>query len=208
MAFVLFGLTGGVASGKSTVAARFRERGLDVIDADQVARDVVAKASEGLAAVVEAFGEEILDAEGTMDRAKMREIVFADDDARKRLNAILHPRIAAETQRRAAALQARGVELACYEAALLVENGLADAFRPLVVVALTPELQRERLAARDGVSLEEAERIIVAQMPLAEKVALADHVIDNSGDRGALLARSDEVLDSIRRDAAGGEEGG
>ncbi len=198
MALVLFGLTGGVASGKSSVAARFVELELAVIDADQVARDVVEPGSEGLAEVVEAFGSAVLDDSGALDRRKLRDIVFADPASRRRLNAILHPRIGSETQRRADAMAAEGFQLACYEAALLVENGLAEAFRPLVVVALPAALQRTRLAERDGISLAQADRVIAAQMPLKDKVALADYVIENSADRDALMARAGEVLDEIR----------
>ena len=198
MALSLFGLTGGVASGKSSVARRFATSGLPVIDADQVARDVVAVGTAGLNAVVEAFGPDVLDESGGLDRAKLRTIVFAEPAKRALLNGILHPRIAAETQRRAAELAATGVELACYEAALLVENGLADAFRPLVVVAVPVDVQRDRLMARDGVTLEQAEAMIASQMPVDDKVALADHVIDNTGDEAALAARADAVLASIR----------
>ncbi len=198
MALTLFGLTGGVASGKSTVAARFRARGLDVIDADRVARDVVAPGTPGLAEVVAAFGDGVLAADGSLDRGLLRERVFNDGAARAQLNGVLHPLIASETRRRAAALEARGVRLACYEAALLVENGLADAFRPLVVVSLPAPLQRLRLTERDGVSGEQADKIIAAQMPLADKVRLADYVIDNAGDLAALLAQADRVLDAIR----------
>lgn len=198
MGFVLFGLTGGVASGKSTVARRFAERGLDVIDADQVARDVVEPGTDGLAEVVQAFGEGVLTADGRLDRPALGKVVFGDAEARRRLEGILHPRIALETRRRAADLAEAGKTLACYEAALLVENRMQDVFRPLVVVSLPPELQRARLMARDGASQEEAQRRIDAQLPLAEKVAVADHVIDNVGDLDALRARADEVLDAIR----------
>jgi dephospho-CoA kinase len=201
---VVFGLTGGIASGKSTVARRFAERGLDVIDADQVARDVVAPGSPGLAAVVQAFGPEILTGDGTLDRPALRERVFGDDTARKTLNAILHPRIGAETMRRTQALAAQGVGLACYEAALLVENGLADAFRPLVVVAVSPEVQRTRLMARDGASAEAAERALAAQLPLEDKVKLADHVIDNDGELAGLITQADSVLDAIRTSTEAG----
>jgi dephospho-CoA kinase len=198
MSIVVFGLTGGVASGKSTVAARFRALGLDVIDADAVARDVVAPGSEGLEAIVAVFGMGIVQ-DGRLDRRALRKLVFDDPTARERLNAIVHPRIAAETVSRSQALEERGVTLACYEAALLVENGLADAFRPLVVVALDPGLQRERLMQRDGMTPEDADKIIAAQLPLSQKVALADYLIDNSGTRAALLDRADEVLAEIRR---------
>jgi dephospho-CoA kinase len=194
----VFGLTGGVASGKSSVASSFRDAGLEVIDADRVARQVVELGSEGLAEVVASFGREVLDASGALDRKRLGAIVFADPQQRNRLNAIIHPRIAAATQARIAELAAAGVTLACYEAALLVENGLADAFRPLVVVSLPAELQRERMMARDGIDDAAAEQRLAAQLPLSEKVAVADFVIDNSGDREQLVARANQVLDEIR----------
>lgn len=200
MSIVVFGLTGGVASGKSTVAARFRERGLDVIDADSVARDVVAPDSEGLAEVVAAFGQDVLTDDGRLDRAKLRKRVFDDAAARATLNAIIHPRIAAETLARTMALEERGVMLACYEAALLVENGLADAFRPLVVVAVEPGAQLQRLMDRDAISATDAAKVVAAQLPLAKKIALCDYLIDNNASEEQLLERADEVLEEIRRD--------
>jgi dephospho-CoA kinase len=198
MAFTLFGLTGGLASGKSTVAARFRHRGVPVIDADLLAREVVAPGSDGLAAVVAAFGDDVLAADGSLDRARMAAMVFGDAARRATLNGILHPRIGALTAERAAALAAAGEPLACYEAALLVENGLADAFRPLVVVALPESVQVSRAVARDGGTEEQARARIAAQLPLATKVALADFVIDSSGDRAATEAQADDVLAAIR----------
>jgi dephospho-CoA kinase len=193
----LFGLTGGMASGKSTVAARFRERGLEVIDADQVAREVVEPCSEGLAAVVETFGEGVLGPDGRLDRATLAARVFGDPVERRKLEGILHPRIAARTRARAQELADEGVRLACYEAALLVENGLAEAFRPLVVVAAPRAAQIARIASRDGLDAAQAEARIAAQLPLEAKVSVADHVIDNAADRAALIARADEVLDAI-----------
>lgn len=194
----MFGLTGGVASGKSTVAAQFRRRGVPVIDADAVARDVVELGSDGLAAVIAAFGEAVVLDDGSLDRAALGAIVFADADKRALLNGIVHPRIGADTQARIAALEEEGVALACYDAPLLVENGLADAFRPLVVVALDEARQIERMCARDGVEVDVARKRIAAQAPLADKVKLADHVIDNSGSLADLHARADEVLDAVR----------
>ena len=197
MAIRLFGLTGGVASGKSTVAARFRERGLPVIDADALAREVVAPGSEGLQAVVAAFGPLVLASDGTLDRQRLGRIVFNDPAERARINAILHPRIRDATMARAAELDAQGVRLACYEAALLVENGLADAFRPLVVVAAPRALQRRRIQERDGLSESEADARIGAQLPLEDKIAVADHVIDNTGSLDDVVAAADRVLDAI-----------
>lgn len=202
MSIRVFGLTGGVASGKSTVAARFRERGLDVIDADQIARDVVAVGTalgtEVLREIVDAFGPGVLLPGGELDRKRLGARVFANADERQRLGRILHPRIASATAERAAALERAGIGLACYEAALLVENGLADAFRPLVVVSLGPERQRRRLIERDGLTPAEADQRILSQLPLVSKVAMADYVIDNDGTAEQLVARADEVLDQIR----------
>lgn len=203
MGFVLFGLTGGLASGKSTVAARLRAHGVPIIDADALAREVVAPGSEGLAAVVEAFGPEVLSPDGALDRARVAALVFEDPAARRRLNAILHPRIGALSVQRAAEIQARGEPLACYEAALLVENGLADAFRPLVVVAVPPEVQVARAMARDQATEAQARARLAAQLPLEEKVKVADFVIDNSGAREETERQVDEVLAKIRERAAG-----
>jgi dephospho-CoA kinase len=194
---LLFGLTGGIASGKSTVAARFRERGVPVIDADELAREVVAAKSEGLAAIVATFGEGVLAPDGSLDRKRVAAVVFADAEQRRRLNAITHPRIGALTAKRAEELAARGERVACYEAALLVENGLADAFRPLVVVAVAEPVQIARMVGRDGATEIEARARIAAQFPLADKLKLADYVIDNSGTLEATLRRADEVLDAI-----------
>ncbi|HVY48749.1 MAG TPA: dephospho-CoA kinase [Minicystis sp.] len=201
---LLFGLTGGIASGKSTVAARLRELGVPVIDADQLAREVVAPGSEGLAAVVAAFGEGVLAEDGALDRKALAAVAFADPARRRQLNAILHPRIAALTMQRSAALAARGEPVACYEAALLVENGLADAFRPLVVVAVPEDVQVARAMARDGSTEADARARIAAQLPLADKVNVADHVIDNAGSIEATRRRTDDVLRAIR--AAAGLE--
>lgn len=198
MSSVVFGITGGVGSGKSTVAQHLRSRGVPVIDADQIAREVVVPGSEGLAAVVAAFGPDVLGPDGALDRARLGGIVFASPDKRRVLNAILHPRIAGLTAERIAALTARGEALIGYEAALLVENGLADAFRPLVVVAVAPEVQLARVMARDGLTEPEARARIASQLPLADKVAVADHVIDTSHDLEATLRRVDEVLELLR----------
>jgi dephospho-CoA kinase len=204
---LLFGLTGGIASGKSSVAARLRERGVPVIDADRVAREVVEIGTPGLAALVEAFGDSILLPDGALDRKALAARTFGDEPARRRLNAILHPRIAARTAEIAAALAGEGQKLACYEAALLVENGVADAFRPLVLVAAPEDVQIRRAMARDGMTEADARARIASQTPLADKRKVADHVIENDGDREALNARTDEVLDAIRRAAGISGEG-
>ncbi len=179
---MLVGLTGGIACGKSTVARLLAERGAVVIDADRIARDVVEPGTDGLAAVVAAFGDGMLDADGRLDRAALGARVFGDAEARRRLEALLHPRIAAESLRRIQQALADGPPLVVYDAALLVEAGRADAFRPLIVVTAPAATQVARLVARDGLAPAEAEQRIAAQMPVAQKAALADHVIDNGGD--------------------------
>ncbi len=201
MSMLVFGLTGGLASGKSTVAARFRTLGVPVVDADQIAREVVAPGTPGLAAVADAFGPSVLQPDGSLDRARLADVVFGSPDQRRRLNAILHPLIRAASASHLAELAARGEPLACYEAALLVENGLADAFRPLVVVAVAEDAQVTRAMARDGATEEQARARIAAQLPLAAKVAAADFVIDTTGPREETAKRVDEVLREIRKTA-------
>jgi dephospho-CoA kinase len=198
---VVFGLTGGFATGKSSVAKRWRERGLSIIDADEIARDVVAPGSATLAEVSAAFGPDIVLPDGSLDRKQMAALVFSDASARIKLEAITHPRIAAASQARARELADRGEPLACYEATLLVERGLADSFRPLVVVSAPEEEQVARAIVRDGVSNEEARARIEAQLPAREKEAVADYVIRNDRDRAWLLAQADRVLDAICKTA-------
>lgn len=193
------GLTGGIASGKSTVARHFEARGLPIIDADLLAREVVAVGSEGLSAIVRAFGTEVLEPSGALDRKKLGAIVFSDPEARRTLNAITHPRIGELTRERAATLASEGHPLACYEAALLVENGLAEMFRPLVVVAVSPATQLERLVSRDSITRDEALARINAQLPLAAKIATADFVVENEGSREETRLRADGVLEALRR---------
>lgn len=199
----VIGLTGGIASGKSAVAALLRERGHPVIDADQVSRQVVAPGSEGLAAVVEAFGAGVLDDSGGLDRAALGAIVFGDPDARRRLEAITHPRIGVLSGQQLQAALATGAERVFYEAALLVETGRYKEFSALWVVTAPPGTQIERVMARDGLSHGAAQARLDAQMPLAEKIAVADVVIDNSGDRAALSAAVDAALGADEAAAAG-----
>ncbi len=194
---LVFGLTGGIASGKSSVAARFLARGLAVVDADRVARQVVLPGTDGLREVTDAFGPSVLCADGTLDRKALAARIFDRADDRARLNAILHPRIALATQDALEGHRAAGRDLACYEAALLVENGLADAFRPLVVVAVSEATQIERLCGRDGVTQAEARARLSAQMPLAQKLAAADLVVRNDDGRDALLTAADAALDAV-----------
>jgi len=195
----LFGLTGGIASGKSVVAARFRERGVPVVDADALSREVPVPGSEALALIIEDFGEGVLAPDGTLDRKKLAAVVFADPAKLARLNAIMHPRIAMLGAQRAAEHAARGEPLVCYEAALLVENGLSDAFRPLVVVSAPLEAQVARAMARDGATEAQVRERLVAQLPLADKERVADVVVRNDGTLEALRAEADRALDEVCR---------
>lgn len=192
----VFGLTGGLASGKSTVAAHWRARGLPVIDADALAREVVAPGSDGLERIVDAFGPTMLQA-GALDRRRLARLVFADPAALLRLEAITHPRIQARRTERLASLAAAGEPLACYEVPLLFEKQLEAGLRPIVVVSVPEPVQLARARARDGSTEEEVRARLAAQLPLAEKVARADYVIDNSGAPQATLAKSDAVLGRI-----------
>jgi dephospho-CoA kinase len=197
----LFGLTGGIGSGKSTVARRFRARGLPVIDADELARDAVAKGSDGLDEIVQAFGVSVLTPGGELDRKAVAARVFHDDDARRTLNAIVHPRVVRLSSERVNELDARGEPLGCYEVPLLFETRIDGALRPIVVVSAPVEAQVARTMTRDGATEDDVLARIRAQLPLAEKASRADYVIDNAGSLEVTLARADDVLDAICRGA-------
>lgn len=184
------GLTGGIGSGKSTVAAMLADRGALVIDADAVARGVVAPGSEGLAAVAAEFGPSILAADGSLDRAALAAVAFADDAARHRLNATLHPRIAAHTAELMAA--ATPGQPIVHDVPLLVENGLAPAYDAVIVVEAPLDVRLARLAGR-GVTDADARRRMAAQATDDERRTVADVIIDNSGDLAALADQVDRA---------------
>jgi dephospho-CoA kinase len=186
----VLGLTGGIASGKSTVADRFAALGADVIDTDQLARAVVAPGTPGLDELVSVFGREVLDPTGALDRRAMRARIFADPSARARLEALLHPLIEAEARRRIAASRAPYVVLVV---PLLAEVGRYDFIDRVLVVDLPSELQRQRLVQRDDITVALAEAMLAAQAPRPARLAIADDVIDNSADRAALLAAVDAL---------------
>jgi dephospho-CoA kinase len=198
MTLRVFGLTGGIGTGKSTVAKLLRERGVPVVDADELAREVVAPGSAGLARVVEAFGPEVLAADGSLDRKAVGSLVFSDSEARKRLNAITHPLVRELSQARFAALDAQGVTLAAYDVPLLFEVGLDAVLRPVVVVATSPATQLARVRARDGLSEAAVLARVAAQLPIAEKKQRADFVIDNDGTPDELGRAVDELVSKLR----------
>jgi dephospho-CoA kinase len=193
------GLTGGIACGKSTVAALLRDRGVPVLDADQVARAVVAPGSPGLAAVLARFGPAIQAADGSLDRKALGALVFQDEDARRDLEGITHPLIFAAMQAWRADQAAQGAPVAVVEAALMVETGSHRRYDALLVVAASPPVQEARLMAREGMDAATARRWIASQAPLAEKLALADAVIWNDGDTAALHAATEAAWQALSR---------
>jgi dephospho-CoA kinase len=177
----IIGLTGGVATGKSTVARFFEERGVPVIDADQLAREAVRPGSPCLTRLAALFGNGVINAEGTLDRKRMGSIAFGNAEKRRLLEQVLHPEIRRLAEERIAHAAAAGRRTVVYMAPLLIEAGVTDRVDEIWVVTVRPDIQLERIMARDGIGREEAERIIASQMPLAEKERHGRVVIDNSG---------------------------
>lgn len=175
------GLTGGIASGKSLVSGMFEELGIPVIDADVVAREVVKPGTAGLQALVEHFGGGILTAEGELDRAELRGIVFSDPKERRFLDATLHPLIRRRSEELAANLARQAHACVIHAIPLLVETGQQARFSRIIVVDVPASMQLARLLARDGSSIEQAQAILDSQASRAERLAVADDVIDNSG---------------------------
>ncbi|HEY1416916.1 MAG TPA: dephospho-CoA kinase [Myxococcaceae bacterium] len=192
------GLTGGIASGKSTVSAMLRELGAQVIDADQVARDVVEPGTPGLAEVAARFPG-VVDASGRLDRAELGRRVFADPTERRAMEAIVHPHIRQEVTRRLEALARTGEEVALYDAALLIENGLQTGMDGVIVVWAPESLQRARLAARDGLDDAAITARLAAQLPLADKRAHATWLVDNGGSLDETRAQVRRIWGEIQR---------
>jgi dephospho-CoA kinase len=178
-------LTGGIASGKSAVERRFAQFGVDIVDADRVAREVIAAATPGLGEIIEAFGPGVIGADGELDRKAMRERVFADAGARARLEAIIHPRVREAMRERARSARGAYVLLVI---PLFVESGDYAWVDRVLVIDVPREVQRSRLIARDGISAELAESMLDAQATREQRLAVADDVIDNSADLDALDA--------------------
>jgi dephospho-CoA kinase len=198
--FPCFGLTGGVASGKTTVARFFAERGAKVIDADSIGHELLRPPNPERDHVMRQFGKQILNARGEIDRAKLGEIVFADPGRRRELEAILHPRIV-ERQEEAAEQYFRenAQAVILVEAALIFEAGVAPRFRKVVVTWCTPQQQLERLVAKAGISRSAAEARIASQMPAEEKRCRADYVIDCSGNLEETRHRANAVYSELKR---------
>lgn len=192
-----FGLTGGIASGKSTVTRLFRDEGVHMVDADEVARELVAPGMPVLKLLVAAFGREILHLDGSLNRPKLGSIVFTDLRKRGVLDQIMHQHLLDEIRSQMRKAQAKN-SLVGLDAALLVEKGLHVEFRPLVVVAASSGTQLQRLMERDGFTEAEARARIGSQIPLDEKTKLADYVIQNDGNLDELIQRALGVLARLR----------
>jgi dephospho-CoA kinase len=195
---IVIGLTGGIASGKSTVASMLREMGAPIVDADLIARQVVEPGQPALDEIVERFGDDMLDADGRLDRKRMADRVFSDDRARAALNAIVHPRIAVASRAQLAELSQASAPVALYEAALLVENQIHRGLEGLIVVSAPEAVQVERLCRRDSIDEASARARLAAQLPLAAKVAEADWVIDNGGSMDETRAQVEAVWREIQ----------
>jgi dephospho-CoA kinase len=184
----VYGLTGNIGSGKSTVASMFREAGIPVLDADRIAREVTAPGSPAYRDVVEEFGAGILGADGAIDRGRLAELVFSDPSRRARLERITHPAILSAMKESLARLEREGHAVAIVEAALIHESGRKGLLSAVISVRCDPPVALRRLAGRGGMTREQAEARASAQMDPEEKARASDYVIDNSGD-----------LDSTRR---------
>lgn len=202
----VIGLTGGIATGKTTVAAVLRQEGVPVIDADKIARDVVAPGRPALRAIVDRFGADVLSANGTLDRPKMRARIVADAAARRDLEEITHPAIREAMLRKLASMAMEGAPVAVVEAALMVETGSYEVYQDVVVVACTPENQLQRVMARDNASEDAARAIIATQMPIDEKVKVATHVLRNDGSVDDLRAAVRVLWKSLAPEAPPADE--
>jgi dephospho-CoA kinase len=195
---MIFGITGSIACGKSTVTKFLRKAGVAIVDADLVARDVVVPGSVGLRRLIETFGDQYLTAEGTLDRPKLASLVFNDQKALDKCNHVMNPIITAESDRQLQALAAEGHTLLGYDGALIIEQGNADKFRPLIVVVASPEVQLTRLMKRNNYSEAEAKARINKQLSSEEKATYGDFLINTNGTLEALEERTLWVLNEIK----------
>ncbi len=201
----LIALTGGIASGKSTIARRLAEHGAVVVDADAIVRDVQAPGSPVLERIEDTFGEHVIAADGALDRAALAAIVFEDADARERLNAIVHPAVRVESQRRfERALAERPERLVVYDVPLLVEARVEDPWDEIVVAHAPAPIRAARLRDLRGLSEEQAASRIAAQVPDEQRLALADVVIDTSGSIEHTIAQTDRLWRRLSGPGASG----
>jgi dephospho-CoA kinase len=193
------GLTGGIGAGKSEVSVRLAAQGAVVVDADLIAREVVAPGTDGFAAVVETFGGDVLGPDGALDRSRLGDIVFADKEKLAALNAIVHPRVGARMRELEDAAGPGSVVV--HDVPLIAENGLADAYDLVVVVDVPPRIQLDRLVRHRGMRREHAQARMAAQVNRAQRLSIADIVVDNSGSLAELDRQVGELWSELRRRA-------
>jgi dephospho-CoA kinase len=194
----LVGLTGGIASGKSTVAKILQSLGAAVVNADDLAREVVEPGHEAWKEIVASFGADILQSDQTLDRQKLRTLIFNQPEARKRLESIIHPRVRALAEERIRQYAAAGYPVVIYEVPLLFEGNLQEWLRPVILVACDVETQTARLQKRDHLTAADAEKHIAAQMSLKDKRRLADYVIENNGSLEDLERQTRQILEELK----------
>ncbi|MEJ8547252.1 dephospho-CoA kinase [Brevibacillus borstelensis] len=199
---MILGLTGGIATGKSTVTAMLREQGIPVIDADQIARDVVEPGKPAYEAIVRHFGREILLPGGQIDRKKLGEIVFSDEAERQRLNAIVHPEVRRVMREEAEAAEQNGAKIVFMDIPLLFESKLQHMVDKVVVVYAPAQLQLARMMERDEFEEEQAQKRLRAQLPIDQKRAEADFVIDNTGSREETQKQVIQLLERLKTEVA------
>ncbi|MFI5283643.1 MAG: dephospho-CoA kinase [Candidatus Dormibacterales bacterium] len=192
----LIGLTGGAGSGKSTVAQMFRDLGAEVVDADDAAHAAYEPGSTGFQQVVAEFGSDYV-RDGRIDRERLGQLVFNDERARRRLNAIVHPLVRERMAARTAEALVAGKEIVLHDVPLLYENGLESVYLEIVVVYVPPDVQLKRLVEGRGLKLDRAQAIIASQLPIEEKRMRATYVIDNRGSRSAALAQVRSVWELL-----------
>jgi dephospho-CoA kinase len=194
----LVGLTGGIASGKSTVAKILQSLGAAIVNADDLAREVVEPGHEAWKEIVASFGANILQSDQTLDRQKLRALIFNQPEARKRLESIIHPRVRALAEERIRRYAAAGYPVVIYEVPLLFEGNLQEWLRPVILVACDVETQTARLQKRDDLTAADAEKHIAAQMSLNDKRRLADYVIENNGSLEDLERQTRQILEELK----------
>ncbi|KAI0373049.1 CoaE-domain-containing protein [Pilatotrama ljubarskyi] len=198
---LVIGLTGGIATGKSTVSSLLRAHGLPIVDADVLARKVVEPGTPALAQIAHVFGSDVLRADGTLDRARLGAIVFVDEEKRRKLNAIVHPAVRREMFWSVLRCWWQGERVCILDVPLLIEGGLWKWVAKVVVVYCSAEIQLQRLMKRDNSSRADASSRLNAQLPITEKVQYADIVIDNSGSLQDLERQVDQLVQRLLKDA-------
>ncbi len=203
---LVVGLTGGIASGKSTVGRMFREAGIPVICADELAHEVVRPGSPALDEIRQTFGDEFIDSEGNLNRAAMASLVFEDQDKRKELESIIHPRVADEQEKLIREFALQGYEIVIVDVPLLYETRLESSFDMVLVAYVPPEVQIQRLTARDRITESEARARLDAQLPIDKKKELAAAVIDNSGPLEHTKEQVLRIIEELRAVADSGSD--